>query len=406
MESHLKQARGLVEPLVLSIVVGVIAGSGSALFLHGLDWATSTRGAHGWLLWLLPVAGLAIGSVYHYGGGRAGAGTNLILRELHSPTAALPRRMAPLILSTSIATHLFGGSAGREGVAVQIASGVSDQLSRICKTLDRSLLLTVAIAAGFGAVFGTPVAGAIFAIEMPAIGAMRSVRTRGPWCLVAALVGDQMTRALGIDHDLVPPFTGVALSVSNLARAALLGAACGLAALAFILATKAVRATAARVSWSPLRPVIGGCMVIALVTVAGTRDYLGLSVPLGVAAVSGAAMGFSRWIWKLVFTSVTLGTGFQGGEVTPLFVIGATLASAGAGVVGLPAAAAAMIGFVCVFGAASNTPIACTIVAVEIFGGAIAPFAALALVVATAVSTRRSIYAAQCLGAPSGTVTT
>lgn len=136
---------------MLSIVVGVIAGSGSALFLHGLDWATSTRGAHGWLLWLLPVAGLAIGSVYHYGGGRAGAGTNLILRELHSPTAALPRRMAPLILSTSIATHLFGGSAGREGVAVQIASGVSDQLSRICKTLDRSLLLTVAIAAGFSA---------------------------------------------------------------------------------------------------------------------------------------------------------------------------------------------------------------------------------------------------------------
>jgi H+/Cl- antiporter ClcA len=387
---------GIIEPLLTAIVVGVIGGVGAAAFLHSLAWATRSRERHAWLLWLLPVAGFAIGLTYHYGAGRASGGNNLVLDQIHEPTEHLPRRMAPLILIAAVITHLFGGSAGREGVALQVSAGLSDHLTRLRKRspADRRGLLVIAIAAGFGAVFGTPIAGAIFALEVPTVGRLRSGRLLVP-CLLSALVGDRLTRALGIVHAVNPTFPSFAITARHGAQVVGLAVACGLVAWAFIAAVRAVKQASCRIGWPPLRPVAGGLVVIAMVGLAHSRSYLGLSVPLASLALAGTQVGASMFAWKLSFTAVTLGSGFQGGEVTPLFVMGATMAAAVGPHLGLPVGIAAAIGFVAVFAAASNTPLACTVLAVELFGGNILPAAAIACAVATLTSTRRSIYSAQ-----------
>ncbi len=387
---------GIIEPLLTATVVGVIAGVGAAAFLHSLAWATRSREHHHWLLWLLPVAGFAIGLMYHYGAGRASGGNNLVLDEIHAPNEHLPRRLAPLILIAAVVTQLFGGSAGREGVAVQVSAGLSDQLTRLRKRspTDRRGLLLIAIAAGFGAVFGTPIAGAIFALEVPTVGRLHGGRLLLP-CLLSALVADRVTRAFGVVHDVNPTFPVFAMTARHGAQVVGLAVGCGVVALAFIAAFRLVKQASSRIDWPPLRPVVGGLMVIAMVGLAQSRSYLGLSIPLASLALAGTQLGISTFAWKLGFTAVTLGSGFQGGEVTPLFVMGATMAAAVGPHLGLSVGVAAAIGFVAVFAAASNTPLACTVLAVELFGGNILPAAAIACAVATLVSTRRSIYSAQ-----------
>lgn len=386
----------VAESMVTAVIVGCLAGTGAAAFLRALTWATGQRTNHRWLLYLLPIAGLAIGLTYHYLAGTSAEGNRLVIGEIHEPKHHLPRRLAPLVLVAAVVTQLFGGSAGREGVAVQVSAGLSDQLTRLRRRApaDRRGLLLIAIAAGFGAVFGTPIAGTFFALEVPTLGHLRLGRWLVP-CLTGALVGDQVTRAWGIVHEhnpIIPPLT---LTAGNVARLAVLALACGMVALAFIFAVAIVKRLVRHLSWPPLRPVAGGCVVIVLVGLAHTRQYLGLSVPLGALALSGVTAGISVFAWKLVFTAVTLGSGFQGGEVTPLFVMGATLGAALGPTLGLPVAVAAAVGFVAVFAAAANTPIACTVLAVELFGGHILPAAAVACAVATIVSTSRSIYEAQ-----------
>ena len=388
-------AAGVGHQLALGVAAGIIAGCSSAAFLHGLSWATRTRLREPRLLWLLPVAGLAIGFVYEHLGGRAAGGNTTIFAEIHEPSRFLPRRMAPLVLVSSVATHLFGGSAGREGVAVQMTAGFSDLLPRWLRwtPAGRRGVLIIAIAGGFGAVFGTPIAGTVFALEVPTTGRWRTDRLLG--CLTAALVGDRVTRVLGVHHPTYRAFPHAAASLPTLGRCALIGVGCGVVALAFVWLTEQIRLLARRIAWAPLRPAVGGLAVIAMVGLVGNRDYLGLSGTLTNAALAGASIASFAFAGKLVFTAVTLGSGFQGGEVTPLFVIGTTFAAAAGPHIGLPAGVAAAVGFSATFAAAANTPITCTVLAAELFGSAVLPFAAVACVVAFACSTRRSIYAAQ-----------
>jgi H+/Cl- antiporter ClcA len=390
------QARKLVEQSLAVVLVGLIAGAGSAVFLHGLDWAERTRGRHRWLLFLLPVAGFAIGLAYHYGANRSRRGTNLVLDELHEPHEHLPFRMGPMVLVAAVLTQVVGGSAGREGVAVLVATGLADQLPRMARRspASRVWLLTVAMAAGFGAVFGTPIAGAVFALEMPTRGRLAPTR-RLPACLAASLVGDRVTQALGIEHSILPRFPDMDVHFSTVGRVVVLAVLCGLVAVAYVLAIDQIKRLFAVISWPPLRPAIGGVALIVLTAVAGTRAYSGLSVPLADLAVAGTAVGITTFAWKLLFTATTLGSGFQGGEVTPLFVMGATMAAATAATLDLPIAAAACLGFVAVFAAASKTPLTCTILAVELFGGSALVYAAITCVVATAVAGRHTIYESQ-----------
>jgi H+/Cl- antiporter ClcA len=378
--------------LGLSAGAGVLAGAACALFLAALDRATSWREGHPWVIGLLPLGGLAIGLLYHAAGRTAERGTALVLEEIHDPRAVLPLRMAPMILLGTVATHLFGGSAGREGTAAQMGASLADQVSGVAR-LDgrgRRILLMAGLSGGFGAVFGTPLAGMVFGIEVLALGRLRVEGL--PFCLAAALVGDRVATALGARHT----HYGIAAlpdpGAMALLAAAAVGVACGLAGRVFIRLTHAVRDLAARfIAWPPLRLVVGGAIVALAVLALGTTRHIGLGIPVLVGAFAASTPPADIAI-KLALTAITLGSGFKGGEVTPLFVIGATLGSALAVVLPLPVDVLAALGFVALFAGAARTPITCVVLAMEVFEPGLAPHAGIACVCSWLVSARDGIY--------------
>lgn len=397
--------RHLARWIVLGCVVGVLAGGSSAGFLALLTWATDTREAHPWLLAGLPIAGFAVGAAYHYGGGRSVEGNNLILDEIHDPKAWVPRRMAPLVFIGTVLTHLFGGSAGREGTALQMAGSLTDAFSRVVRLdpLDRRLLLIAALGGGFGAVFGVPLAGCVFGLEVLAVGRIRYDAIVPTF--TASLVGDQIVRGLGVHHLAVPTFAPVDLTARLVLGVFVAGLAFGVCALVFTELTHGLEALfASTVAWSPARPLIGGFLVIGLTVLAGTRDYLGLSLPLISQSLTvGGGVVAAAFAWKLVFTAVTLGSGFHGGEVTPLFVIGATLGAVLGPPLGVPAPLSAAIGFVAVFAGATNTPLACTVMGVELFSSGPIVLFATACITSYVVVGERGIYASQRIDTVKGT---
>jgi len=397
LEEQARLLAYLVKWIVLGAAVGVLAGLASAGFLVSLDWATKTREAHPWLLFLLPVAGLVVGLGYRYGGGTSAQGNNLIIDEIHEPTAWIPKRMAPLVYLGTVVTHLFGGSAGREGTAIQMSGSLTDAFNRITKLSpdDRRLLLIAAIGGGFGAVFGVPIAGFVFGLEVQAVGRLRYDAVVP--ALTAPIVGDLIVRGLGVTHTATPHFGAITITAALLAKVAVAGLAFGLVSILFSELTHGIkRVAAAFVSWSPARPFIGGVLVIGLTYAVGSRAYLGLSIPLITASLAGGIGVISfAFALKLLFTSVTLGTGFQGGEVTPLFVIGTTLGATLGHLLGVPIPLMAALGFVAVFAGATNTPLACTIMGVELFGQAPLVLLAVACVVSYVFSSHRGIYSSQ-----------
>jgi H+/Cl- antiporter ClcA len=385
--------------IVLGIVSGVLAGASSWLFLEGLDQVTEFRLDHRWLVYLLPVGGLVIGLGYHYLGGRAIQGTPLLLDEIHAPSAGVPGRMAPLVLVGTWLTHLFGGSAGREGVALQMSGSLTDTASRLLRLdeSDRRTLLIAGIGGGFGAVFGVPLAGAVFALEVLTIGRMR-YEALVP-ALTAALTGDIVVRGLGYEHEIHRQID-IDVEWWLLLRVGLAGVAFGLASVVFVSVTHAVKRLAARrVPWPPVRLVLGGLAVLGLMALFG-REYLGLSTPLIERGLLGEHLGFQVFALKIVFTAVTLGSGFPGGEVTPLFVTGTTLGAALASPLGLDPKVLAAVGFVAVFAAAANTPLACTIMGVELFGSGATMAIAVGCVIAYVCSAHQGIFSTQRVDVP------
>ncbi len=400
----------LAQWLVLGSAVGVLAGVGATVFLRSLDWATTTQHDYGWLLWLLPVAGVVVGLAHQYVGGHAVRGTNLLLDDLYGHHAGVtrerpvPRRMAPLVLAGATATHLFGGSGGREGAAVQITAGLVETVLRPIRRWwvpvgDTRVLLLIAVFGGaFGGVFGVPAAGAVFGIEVVALGVLRSDALMGS--VTASVVADRVAHALGIRHEAITAPRVPSIDPAFAGRLILLGIACGIAARAFVVLTESIRALCRRwIPPVPLRLAAGGAMICALTILVGSRDYNGLGLPLIDAALAGTGVAAVAFAWKLVFTGVTIGSGFPGGEVTPLLCVGACLGSALASPLGAPSALLACVAFAAVFGAASNTPLACTVLVAELMGAAYLVPALVVTVVAWRVSGTSSVYDAQRAGA-------
>lgn len=403
---------------VCAVVVPMAAmvGCACALFLFLLDEVTRQRWHSPWLLFLLPVVGVVIGWMYHVHGRGSEAGNNLIMDEIHEPGGGVPLRMAPLVLIGTLATHLCGGSAGREGTAVQMGGSIASGVSRLLRPLfniDTRTLLMAGIAAGFGGVFGTPLAGAIFAIEVLAIGRMNYAAIVP--CLVASIVSDFVCTAWGIGHTVYhvaslhdPASPHKLTDWWLMVKVVLAAMAFGAVSVLFAQSTHACkRLFTAIVPLPYLRPMLGGLIVIALVYVVGTRDYLGIGITtpdgLGVSITAAfkadGADSFS-WFLKLLFTAITLGAGFKGGEVTPLFFIGATLGNTLAWVFNAPVDLFAALGFVAVFAGATNTPLACTIMAVELFGPSHVVYFAVACFIAYLFSGHNSIYPSQRIGTP------
>ncbi|MFM8826053.1 MAG: chloride channel protein [Actinomycetota bacterium] len=394
----LDRAAHVARWVVLATCVGVVSGALSAAFIEALDWATRTRSSASLLVWFLPLAGLAVGSAYHYLGRGLERGSNLIIEQIHSHSRWIPVRMSVLIFVCSVITHVFGGSSGREGAALQLAAGVTDPVSRRLglDQRDRAVMLVTAIAGGFGSVFGVPVAGAVFALEVQRVGRVRHEAIVPAF--VASFVGDGIVRALGTEHTHFPAVPAFSWDTGLALRLVMLGIIGGLAALLFVRLTHGVRGVLARtVPWYPGRVAVGGAVVAALVLLLGWREYSGLSVHLASNAFGGSVEGDS-WA-KLVLTSVTIGSGFVGGEFIPLFVTGALMGAGLADVIGADVSLFAMAGALAVLAGATNTPLAMLVLGVELFGGSGAVVFAVVCVAAYASSGHAGIYHAQPVAA-------
>jgi H+/Cl- antiporter ClcA len=394
----LGRARHVARWVALAVVVGVLSGLLSAAFLESLDWATNTRNSNDWLVFTLPVAGLIVGALYHYVGRGLERGTNLIIDQIHSHSQWVPFRLTPLIFGASVISHVAGGSTGREGAALQFAAGVTDPISKKLKLppADRSLMLITAIAGGFGSVFGVPVTGAVFALEVQRVGRVRYDALVPAF--VASFIGDAVVRGLGVHHTHYPLFPSVNWNWATGGRVAAFGLVAGLVALLFVQLTHTVKKFSAKyISWYPARPLVGGIILAVLVLACGWRDYQGLSIPLALEAMNGSAAG--QWGTKLLLTSLTIGSGFVGGEFIPLFVIGALAGASYAHITGANVALFAMVGAVAVLAGATNAPLACTLLGIELFGGNGIVLFAVACAAAYVTSGHTGIYHAQPVSA-------
>jgi H+/Cl- antiporter ClcA len=386
--------------MFFALFIGIFAGSASAFFLISLDWVTQIRTENLWIVWLLPVGGLLIGLLYHYYGSNVVKGNNQLLEEFHSPKQIIPFRMAPLVLFGTLVTHLFGGSAGREGTAVQMGGAISDQFTLLFKLKhrDRQVLIIMGISAGFASVFGTPLAGAIFALEVLTVGRMRYDAILPS--LLAAIMGDLICRLWDVGHTQYAIPSVPELQGYSLIYAAFAGILFGLTALLFSKSTAFfTRKFTHFITYPPFRPLVGGLLLAIIFLVGGQTDYMGLGLPTIEASFTEKQLP-QTFLLKLLFTAFTLGAGFKGGEVTPLFFIGATLGNVLALFIPLPMALLAGMGFVAVFAGATNTPIACIFMGMELFGAESGVFIAIACVVAYIFSGHNGIYGSQMIGSP------
>lgn len=377
--------------LLIIILLSFVAGTLSALFLTSLDLATNFRTQHPYVLYLLPLGGLAIGLIYHYSGKSIERGNNLVFDTIHNPKDVIPFRMAPLVLLGTVATHFFGGSAGREGTALQMSAAAADQFHKIfhLSKQERIVLLIAGLSAGFASVFGTPLAGAIFGIEVLLL-AKIPYKAIIP-ALATALLSAYVTSLWGVGHthyhiDIVP-----GISLRGIAYSVFAGLVFSAAAILFVRLTHQISLIFKKIKYSPLRPFVGGFIVVGIVLLLGTYKYIGLGIPTIVDSFvqSSDPQDFAL---KILLTAISLGAGFKGGEVTPLFFIGATLGSALSLWLPLPVGLLAGMGFVAVFAGAAKTPLACCIMAMELFGVSCGVYVVIACVVSYLVSGVHSIY--------------
>ena len=352
----------------ICLFTGLLVGISSALFLFSLDWVTAYRESNNKIVYFLPIAGLLIGLTYHYFGKNVEGGNNLLIQKFHQPKKQFHFVIAPLVYLATILTHLFGGSAGREGTAVQIGGAIAEQANKLFKlnNLEKKIIVIIGISAGFSAVFGTPYAGAFFAIEVLMISGISIHILLAS--IAVALISHYTCLAMGIKHAEYFVNTTPSNSFGTFYWVVLVGIVFGIVAAIFSK-TLSFWSTLfkSHVSYPPFRPFIGGLILLLTIYFFDVREYLGLGLPTITNSFS-INLNYFDFILKLLLTTFTLGCGFKGGEVTPLFFVGATLGNALVWIVPLPIDLLAALGFLAVFAAATNSPIASTIMGFELFG--------------------------------------
>ena len=385
----------LLKWMAVGALVGGVGGFVGAAFHLGVSYATAVRQAHPWILYLLPVGGVVIAGLYKLCR-LEGKGTNAVIESVHFGKS-VPTLLVPLIFVATVITHLLGGSAGREGAALQIGGGIGYRTGTLLRLGEKDLpLATLCGMSGvFAALFGTPLTATVFALEVISVGGLYYAGLLP--CITASLTGYYIATVMGVEPTR---FTVAmpALSWPTLGLVTALAVGCALVSILFCRGLHITERLAER--WlknSFLRAAAGGLIIVLATLALGTTDYNGAGMDVIQRAVEqGQADGWA-WFLKLAFTAVTIGCGFKGGEVVPSFFVGATFGCAAGGLLGLPPSFAAAVGLVAVFCGAVNCPIASVILSVELFGaGGMAYFAA-ACAVSYLLSGYCGLYSSQTI---------
>ena len=353
----------------LSVLIGLLCGGLGGLFHYVVDLSSGMFHAHGWLLYLLPLAGMAIVWLYHRAGIFQDKGANLVLASLRTGET-VPARVAPLIFAGTVLTQLCGGSAGREGAALQIGAGPATCVNRVFHLEGQSAnrMTMCGMSALFAAVFGTPITAALFSMEVSAVGVLHYAALYP--CLVSSITAWEVSRYMGTAGVTMPAIPLPSPDVGTLFRVLALTLACAVVSILFLeVMHLAGRLYRRFFDGKPYRrAAVGGLLVAAATVLLGTRDYNGAGMEVAVAAVGGQAASWA-FLLKILLTALTIGAGYKGGEIVPAFFIGATFGCVAGPWLGLDPGLAAAIGLIALFCSVVNCPVASMLLSVELFGG-------------------------------------
>ena len=386
----------LVKWLMIAVVVGCITGAASTLFSFLLKGVTNYRKENGWMFYLLPVMGLIIVFLYEKLGKEDG-GTNQVLSTVRSRDD-VPILSAPLIFISTALTHLAGGSAGREGAAIQLGGSIANQIGRWIHLdeEDRHVIVMCGMSAAFSALFGTPMAAAVFALEVVSVGVMYYTALMP--CMIASLIASGFAAGMGVTPEAFHVVDIPELTIETGLKMGVVAAGCAVVSIVFCIVLNKVGGAYAKWFKNPyVRVVAGACLVIVLTLFLGTSDYMGAGAELIEKAVEEGQARPLDFLWKLVLTALTMRAGFRGGEIVPSFCIGATFGCVMGNWLGLSPSICAACGMAAVFCGVTNCPITSILIAFEMFGFKGVSFYLIAVSISYAASGYYGLYKDQTI---------
>ena len=384
---------------LFGLLMGVLGGLLGAGFHHALHFVTHLRGEHNWLIFLLPVGGLLSVGIYTLFRQRSNRGTNQIIDAVLDGEEVSPL-VAPTIFLATATTHLFGGSAGREGAALQLGGATASLLSKVfkLKETDRKILIMSGMSAVFAGLFGTPLTAALFCMEFESVGTIFSPALLP--CYVSAFTAAKISGLLGVHPEGLLLETATAVTLGNVWKFLILAILVSLVGILMCWAFHKAEHLAAHTFRNPwIRIIIGGVAVMALTLLVGDHRYNGAGMDMALGAVEGNAQWFD-FLLKMLFTAITLAAGFKGGEIVPTFCIGATFGCIIGALLGLDAGLCGALGLVGLFCCATNSPFASIVLSIEMFGGANLHLFALVCVVCFVLSGHSGLYSSQIISFP------
>lgn len=381
----------------LGLLIGSVGGLLGAGFHHALHFVTHLRGEYTWLVFLLPLGGLLSVGIYRLFGLRNNRGTNEIIDAILDGKPVSPM-VAPVIFLASSITHLFGGSAGREGAALQLGGSVASLVGKMLKLgkKDRTILIMSGMSAVFAGLFGTPLTATIFCMEFESVGTLFTPALLP--CYLAAFVASRVSFTLGVHAETYILDTAAALNITNVVGFAVLAVSIALLGILMCKVFHEAEHLAAHYLPNPfVRIAVGGVLIVVMTLMAGDQRFNGAGMDMALGAVAAGETDWYNFLVKMLFTAVTLAAGFKGGEIVPTFCVGATFGCLAGGLLGLDPGLAAAMGLVGLFCCATNSPVASILLSVEMFGGANLYLFAITCVIGFVLSGHSGLYASQII---------
>lgn len=380
--------------LLIASVVGIVGGGVGSAFHLSVDYVTELRHEHGWLLFLLPVGGVVICAMYHLFRGKGSIDTNRVLDSVRGGEK-VPLVMVPLIFVSTVITHMLGGSAGREGAALQLGGGIGYNFGKLLrlKENDMHIIVMAGMSSVFAALFGTPLTAAVFSLEVVNVGVFHYAGMLP--CIIAAVVAFNVASMLGIAPVRFAGIAFDALALPSALRVIALAVLCALVSILFCVAIKKCEHTMEKLLPNPyVRTVVGAALIVALTLVLGSTDYNGAGMNIITDAIGGNAKP-EAFLLKIIFTAITISALFKGGEIVPAFFVGSTFGCVAGAILGLEPSFGAAIGFVALFCGVVNCPLASLLLALEVFGAEAIVYFAIACAVSYMMSGYFGLYKSQ-----------